>query len=120
MEEKNLVKESNGIFSKIKKFFRNLFKKNKQDEAVVSNEIIETNNANSMLDKYKIQTSEEELRILKLKRQLDNGEITEDDIIEKDMDALIELYQEETKQVEEDTLVRKNRIRNMLAELKSA
>ena len=120
MEEKRLVKESNGIFSKIKKFFRNLFKKNKQDEVVVSNEAIETPKTNNVLDKYKIQTSEEELRILKLKRQLDNGEITEDDILEEDMDAIIALYQEETKRIEEDTLIRKNRIRKMLAELKTA
>ena len=120
MEEKSLVKKSNGIFSKIKKFFRNLVKKNKQNEAVVSNEIIETTKTNSMLDKYKIQNNEEELRILSLKRQLDNNEITEDDILEEDMDALIELYQEETKQIEEDTLIRKNRIKKMLAELQSA
>ena len=38
---------------------------NKQDEVVVSNEAIEAPKTNSMLDKYKIQTSEEELRILK-------------------------------------------------------
>ena len=115
MEEKGLIKEKNGLFSKIKKFFRNLFKGNKQDikETVDKTE-------SSMMDKYRIKTNEEELRILNLKRQLDNAETTEDDILEEDMDALIKLYQEETKKIEEDTLVRKNRIKKMLAEKKIA
>ena len=58
--------------------------------------------------------------IIRNSGKLENGEITEDDILEEDMDALIALYQEETKRIEEDTLVRKNRIRKMLTELKTA
>ena len=59
------------------------------------------------------------LQIIKsLQIQYDNGEIDEDDLSEDDVNKIIKLYEEETEQLNQDTLQRKIHIQNMLKELK--
>lgn len=71
---------------------------------------------NTKLISYK--KNEEEKRLKELKLQCDSGKIDEKDILDEDMDKLIEMYENETKELNADTERRKNHIAKMLKELK--
>ena len=101
------------IFSFIKKIFWN--------KTVLPKEVININNEKkeSFIRNIKVKEDKEELRLLQLKQQYDNGEIDTDDLSEEDIDKLCKIYEEETEKLNADTKRRKNHIIQMLKELKS-
>lgn len=56
----------------------------------------------------------EKQRILELKEKYENNEIFEKDLSDKDMKAIIQLYQEEEKEIDRDIQKRKQHIATML------
>ena len=67
-----------------------------------------------------IKKSDEEIRILELQKQYKAGKILEEDMTEEDHEKLIELYKEQNKQLREEIMMKKNKIRKRLDELKTS
>ena len=84
-------------------------------------DIIVNNDKNdSFIKNIQIKENKEELRVLQLKQQYENGEIDEEDMSDEDVDKLCQLYEKETDELNADTERRKNHIAQMLKELKNA
>ena len=117
MKNNKLIVYKKNIFRKISEFFKKIFSK----KEVLSKEVIITNEKNNnFLKNIKIKEDKEELRLLQLKQQYENGEIDEEEISDEDVDKLCELYKKETDKLNADTERRKNHIAQMLKELKNA
>ena len=106
----NNIKNNN--FSKNIGFFQN--------NGIINNELDEVKyKKNDFFEKLNSYQNQERQRLFSLKRKYDQGLITEEEISEDDIDSIIELYEEETRRINENTKIRKIRIRKMLDELKS-
>ena len=117
MNYNKLIVYTKIIFRKISEFFKKIFSK----KEVLSKEVIITNEKNNnFLENIQIKEDKEELRLLQLKQQYENGEIDEEEISDEDVDKLCELYKKETDELNADTERRKNHIAQMLKELKNA
>ncbi len=117
MKNNKLIVYKKSIFRKISEFFKKIFSK----KEVLSKEVIITNEKNNnFLENIQIKEDKEELRLLQLKQQYENGEIDEEEISDEDVDKLCELYKKETDELNADTERRKNHIAQMLKELKNA
>ena len=117
-----IIPYKENIFTKISKFFRNLFVCKKQTLLGDSNEkkSLSFDNKENFIKKVQIIEDSEEKRLKILKTQYDKEEIDEEDIDDEDIDKLIEMYEKETKELNEDTARRKNHIAKMLKELKNS
>ena len=67
-----------------------------------------------------IKKNDEEIRILELQKQYKAGNILEEDMTEEDHEKLIKLYKEQNKQLREKIMMKKNKIRKRLDELKTS
>lgn len=119
-QEKNLIEKKESFFSKMKNFFKKLFKKkdkNVIDKTVKDEESIEKE-SNSFKENIKIE-EDEETKILELQKRYRRGEIAENDLTEEQVEALSELYdkqidalrkiiEEKEKQIEESQIEKKN------------
>ena len=120
MKNNKLMPYKEHFFTKIFKFFKSIFKKNKN---VVQKEnedssVYNKQNKEIFLENIILKQDDEKIRIQKLKEKYDNGEIDEDDLPESDIDKMISLYEKETEELNTDTERRKNHIAQMLKELK--
>ena len=120
MTKNELIPYKENIFTKISNFFKKLFFRKKEVRESESNEnnIYKKQIKEDFIESIAIKENEEEKRLKELKHQYDNGEINEEDILEKDIDKLIEMYQKETLELKNDTERRKKHIVQMLKELK--
>ena len=75
-------------------------------------------NKENFIKKVQFIEDSEEKRLKNLKAQYDNEEIDEENIADEDIDKLIEMYEKETKELNEDTERRKKHIAKMLKEIK--
>ncbi len=118
MKNNELIIYKKSIFRKISDFFKKIFSK----KEVLQNEDIIVNNEknDSFIQNIQIKENKEELRLLQLKQQYEQGEIDEEDISDEDIDKLCKLYEKETDELNADTERRKNHIVQMLKELKNA
>ncbi len=110
----SMIPYKEGIFNKIYRFFKKLFRKNVE----VKKEIIIPKEINSFKEKIVIKEDEERKRLLELRAKWENGEIEADDISDEDIDKIVEIYNEETRKIEEETQFIKENISKMLNELK--
>ena len=118
MKNNKLIIYKNSIFRKISDFFKKIFSKK---EVVQNEDIIVNNDKNdSFIKNIQIKENKEELRLLQLKQQYENGEIDEEDMSDEDIDKLCKLYEKETDELNADTERRKNHIAQMLKELKNS
>ena len=117
MKNNELIIYKKSIFRKICDFFKKIFSK----KEVLKNKVIIVNNDkdDNFIQNIQIKENKEELRLLQLKQQYENGEIDEEDISDKDIDKLCKLYKKETDELNDDTERRKNHIVQMLKELKN-
>lgn len=76
-------------------------------------------NRKSFLQSIKMEPDKERLRLLALKRKYDSGEISELDISDEDMMKIVDLYEEEIRNIKDETKRAKNKIKRMLEELKN-
>jgi len=104
-QEKNLIeKEEKSLFSKIKNFFKKLFRK-KQVE-INNAPIVETQEVVNEFKESIKMTQDEEFQLLELQKKYRRGEIAENDLTDEQIDALCDLYD---KQIEEIKLsIRRN------------
>ena len=115
---KELIESKQGIFSRIRKFFSSLFVKriDKMQEKIKDEEQSDIKKVEPLKhnDIFISNDIKERQRIYNLMTMYDRNELNEDDIPEDDVNKMIMLYEEETRQLEQDTEIRKNRIIKML------
>lgn len=115
-QEKSLVQvNENGIFYKIKKFFKNLFNRNanttnnyaivKETESLVANE----NKKNSFMESIK-NIEDEETKLLKLQKQYRSGEIKEEELSEEQVKSLCKLYDKQIANLKKSNDIRKQKL----------
>lgn len=115
-QEKSLVQvNENGIFYKIKKFFKNLFNRNanttnnyaivKETESLVANE----NKKNSFIESIK-NIEDEETNLLKLQKQYRSGEIKEEELSEEQVKSLCKLYDKQIANLKKSNDIRKQKL----------
>ena len=123
MKNNKLIPYKRNIFTKISNFFKKLFFRKKEDTTESIDEVLTTYNnqyKENFIENIVIKENAEQKRLKILQLQYDNGEIDEDDISNEDMDKLIEMYEQETEELNADTERRKKYIAQMLKELKSS
>ena len=115
-QEKSLVQvNENGIFYKIKKFFKNLFNRNanttnnyaivKETESLVASE----NKKNSFMESIK-NIKDEETKLLKLQKQYRSGEIKEEELSEEQINSLCKLYDRQIANLKKSNDIRKQKL----------
>lgn len=122
MKSNKLIKYKENIFVKIHNFIKKIFGKKKALGEDETHELknISNNTNNTFYENIQIKEDIEERRIKNLQQLYDNGEIDEDDLSEEDIDKLVALYENETEELNNDTLQRKFHIEQMLKELKNS
>ena len=114
--DKSLVQvNENGIFYKIKKFFKNLFNRNanttnnyaivKETESLVASE----NKKNSFMESIK-NIEDEETKLLKLQKQYRSGEIKEEELSEEQINSLCKLYDKQIANLKKSNDIRKQKL----------
>ena len=115
--ENSLIKvNENSIFYKIKKFFRNLFGKKESNITPIENQVLKTqelvdNKKDSFRDTI-TNVENDETRLLKLQKQFENGEITEEELTQKQIDDLEKLYNTQIEELQKSNELRKEKIKN--------
>lgn len=122
MNNNKIMLYKENICTKILKFIRSIFSKNKDIVQEDNNEIpvYEEKDKEIFIENIILKQDDEEIRIQKLKEKYDDGEIDEDDLSESDIDKIISIYEKETEELNVDTERRKNHIAQMLKELKNS
>ena len=115
-QEKSLVQvHENGIFNKIKNFFKNLFNRNnnttnnyaiaKEDKSIVESE----NTKNTFMESVK-NIENEETKLLKLQKQYRSGEIKEDELTQEQVSSLCALYDKQIANLKKSNEIRKQKL----------
>ena len=113
-QEKALIEvNENSIFYKIKNFFRNLFKKQKNINATY--ETFSNDNTGNDTQKKKFledirNIENEETKLLKLQKQYRNGEIKESELTEIQYQSLCDLYDKQISNLKKSNEFRKQKI----------
>lgn len=121
-QEKSLMKVNNSIFSKIKNFFMNFFKKKEFQQYVEkSNTKNEEKTPNPILSNFRNEIEIEEkkpnIKLLKMKNDLMSGKIIEEDLCEQELTELRELLTAEIEQKNSSINNYKNKILNIRKQL---
>ena len=115
-QEKSLVQvNENGIFYKIKKFFKNLFNRNanttnnyaivKETESLVASE----NKKNSFMESIK-NIEDEETKLLKLQKQYRSGKIKEEELSKEQVNSLSAVYDKQIANLRKSNEIRKQKL----------
>ena len=115
-QEKSLVQvHENGIFNKIKNFFKNLFNRNnnttnnyaiaKEDKSIVESE----NTKNTFMESIK-NIENEETKLLKLQKQYRSGEIKEEELTQEQVNSLCALYDRQIANLKKSNEIRKQKL----------
>ncbi len=113
-QEKSLVQvHENGIFYKIKSFFKNLFNRNtttnydivKEDKSIVESE----NTKNAFMESIK-NIENEETKLLKLQEQYRSGEIKEEELTQEQVSSLCALYDKQIANLRKSNEIRKQKL----------
>ncbi len=117
---KQLIKYKESIFSIIKKFFLIFFKKeNKDVTKITDSSDNELSKENQFLKDISREEIKEKERILNLKLLYDNGQLDPYEISDEDIQKIISLYEDETKNLNCDTEKRLTIIEKKLKESKN-
>ena len=113
-QEKSLVQvHENGIFYKIKSFFKNLFNRNtttnydivKEDKSIVESE----NTKNAFMESIK-NIENEETKLLKLQEQYRSGEIKEEELTQEQVSSLCALYDKQIANLRKSNEIRRQKL----------
>lgn len=122
MNNNNLpvIKEESGFFTKIKMFFKTLFKLNNKvpnySFAVEQGNYLNIKN-NDFSQSLRIEENTEEKELLKLQEQFEKGLVTEEELTEEQVDKLEQLYNEQIEKLNEEFLNYKNKILSIKKQL---
>lgn len=112
-QEKSLVQVNrNGIFNKIKMFFKNLFSKNNVIDNncyTIEDEKNNENIKNSFMESIR-NIEDEETKLLKLQKQYRNGEIKEEELTEEQVNSLCALYDKQIANLRKSNQIRKQKL----------
>lgn len=114
-QEKSLEQvNENGIFYKIKKFFRNLFHRTTSNVETIN--VTETGTFNnqgikksSFMEEIR-NVENEETKLLKLQKQYRSGEIKEEELTEEQVNSLCALYDKQIEKLRESNAIRKRKL----------
>ena len=137
MMNNKMIEYKESIFKRIINFFKKLLSKdhiNNQIEQKKNTSTDKINNDNSLQikkDEFKnsvmIKEDPERKRLLSLREQWENGKIEEEDLCTADIDAIAEIYNEETEQykqqleeLEKEKEMKKKEIAKLLKKLKQS
>lgn len=115
-QEKSLVQVyENGIFYKIKKFFKNLFNRNNNtanNYAIVKEDksILESKNTKNYFMESIKNIEDEETKLLKLQKQYRSGEIKEEELSEEQVNSLCKLYDKQIANLKKSNDIRKQKL----------
>ncbi len=116
MENKELVEYKEGFFTKIKNKILNMFKK--QNKENVNSSVVSKEENSSFTAAIKVEENEEKSRILKLQKAYQRGAILEEEIKEDDYKKLVELYEEQNRELEEKINQKKEELKKLIYGLK--
>ena len=117
---KQLIKYKESIFSIIKKFFLIFLKKeNKDVTKITDSSDNELSKENQFLKDISREEIKEKERILNLKVLYDKGQLDPYEISDEDIQKIISLYEDETKNLNCDTEKRLTIIEKKLKEIKN-
>ena len=112
-QEKSLVQVNrNGIFNKIKMFFKNLFSKNNVIDNncyTIEDEKNNENIKNSFMESIR-NIEDEETKLLKLQKQYRSGEIKEEELTEEQVNSLCALYDKQIANLRKSNQIRKQKL----------
>ena len=88
MKNNKLIKHKENIFIKMFNFIKKIFfvKKESVGEKVIERIVADEKENDSFFENIQLKKDSEEIRLMKLKLQYDNGEIDEEDISEEDIE----------------------------------
>lgn len=118
MNNKMIIVYKENVFTRIKKFILNLFRKERDIQLQEVKEPI--TKQRNMLDDIKIIITEEEKELLKLQEYYKNNFIYSSDIPSKEKNKLIELYEKQNKKLAKQLEREKLEIRLLIRNLKKA
>lgn len=112
-DEKSLVKiNENSIFHKIKKFFINLFNRNKENananEQIITEIKVDDKKLAFMKNIKNIEN--EETKLLELQKQYRSGKIKEEDLTQEQLRSLCELYNSQISKLKKSNEMRKQKL----------
>ena len=117
-----VIKEDFNLFTKIKMFFKTLFKLNNSvpnyNYAVEQGEFMSINN-NDFASSLKVEDNKEEKELLKLQEKFEQGLIKEEDLPEEQVDKLEKLYNKQIEELNQSLLGYKNKIISIKKQLAS-
>lgn len=111
-QEKLLMQANeNSIFYKIKRFFRNLFHKEKiiVNTSLIEKEVEIENKKSSFIESIK-NIEDEETKLLKLQKQYRSGEIKEEDLTQEQIKALCDLYDKQIDKLRKENKIIKQKL----------
>lgn len=123
MKDKELLEYKEGFFTKIKNKILNIFRKQNNTNANSSSVTLEKNNTiqrNSFTTSIKVEENEEKTRIHKLQKAYQRGTILEEEIKEDDYKKLIELYEEQNRELEGKINQKKEVLKKLINDLKAS
>ena len=115
-QEKSLVQvNENSIFYKIKRFFKNLFNKNKDTADNYSameeiNSSVENENKKSSFMESIKNIEDQETKLLKLQKQYRSGQIKEEELTEEQVNSLCALYDKQIEKLRKSNQIRKQKL----------
>ena len=137
MMNNKMIEYKESIFKRITNFFKKLLSKDHINTQIEQKKNTSTNTINNETivqikkDEFKnsvmIKEDPERKRLLSLREQWENGTIEEEDLCTADIDAIAEIYNEETEQykqqleeLEKEKEMKKKEIANILKKLKQS
>jgi hypothetical protein len=115
---KNMMVYKENLFTKIKNFFLNIFRKDTSKDEIIENTTNVMNNKSNFRSNITIKQDEEEMKILKLQQDYKAGNILEQDMTDEEHKKLIELYKKQNDDLKEKIEIKKNNLRKRLNDLK--
>lgn len=126
-ENKDMIKYKDNFIIRFFKYVRSLFRKEEkiqitEEQEKNKNQAQEKNlkDNKNFKDNIIIKQNEDELKILELQKQYKAGNILEEDMSEEEHTKLIELYKKQNKQLHEKIMIKRDKMRKRLNELKTS
>lgn len=117
MDDKQIIKYKDSIFSRIKEKLFNLFKKEEVPHPIIIQMEEQENKRNEFVDELVVDGTKKQ-RLLQIKNGYENNKITEKQISESDKIELTKIYKEETENINREIEKTRRNIAKMMELLK--
>lgn len=117
MDDKQIIKYKDSIFSRIKEKLFSLFKKEEVQHAVIIQSEEQEDKRNGFIDELVVDGTKKQ-RLLQIRNEYENNKITEKQISESDKIELTKIYKEETENINREIEKTRRNISKMMELLK--